>query len=212
MLVHRAFVASDNVAGSHRTDIGLSGIRPDTSEYRTTPDEGEQRAGSLRPGTQPRSGTAGGGSEINPGVEVSEINPGASGTVRAATLTLTVYTVTVSIDPMKSAAYLWSRLADVAGLVATPLAPSHYVELLRPLCDAHPPGSGRGGVRRDRGHSDADAASGAAVAGRQHVRVGVAVDGRIATRTFRSSSPDRRDGCITITVKARVASRALVRR
>ena len=31
----------------------------------------------------------------------------------------------------------------------------------------------------------------------QHVRVGVAIDGRIATRTYSiSSSPDRRDGCI----------------
>jgi ferredoxin-NADP reductase len=45
----------------------------------------------------------------------------------------------------------------------------------------------------------------------QHVRIGIVVDGRIATRTYTiSSPPGRRDGCIAITVKAQGrVSRAL---
>jgi ferredoxin-NADP reductase len=118
---------------------------------------------------------------------------------------------------MKSAASIWSRLADVAGLVATPLVPSHYVELLRPLAASH---SGQARVKAVCDET-ADVRTLTLRPGRgwrkhragQHVRVGVAVDGRISTRTYSiSSSPDRRDGCITITVKAHGrVSRALVR-
>ena len=32
---------------------------------------------------------------------------------------------------------VWSRLADVASLATTPLTPSHYLELVRPLSATH---------------------------------------------------------------------------
>ena len=32
---------------------------------------------------------------------------------------------------------IWSRVADVVSLVATPLAPSHYVQLVNPLRSTH---------------------------------------------------------------------------
>jgi ferredoxin-NADP reductase len=107
---------------------------------------------------------------------------------------------------MKSAAFLWSRLTDVVGLAATPLSPSHYVGLLRPLSARHTlqarvegvametPDVGTLTLRPGRGWTGH-------LAG-QHVRVGLAIDGRIATRTYSiSSSADRDDGCFTITVK-----------
>ena len=111
------------------------------------------------------------------------------------------------IGTMRSATSVWARLADLAGLVATPLSPSHYVGLFRPLSASHALQARVEAVAREtpdvttltlrpgrgwQGH----------VAG-QHVRVGLALDGRIATRTYSiSSSADRDDGCITITVKA----------
>jgi stearoyl-CoA 9-desaturase NADPH oxidoreductase len=119
---------------------------------------------------------------------------------------------------MKSAASnLWSRLAQVAGIVATPLSPSHYVELLRPLSASHrlharveaisqeTPDVSTLTLRPGRGWQKH--------APGQHVRVGLAIEGRIATRTYSiSSSPDRADGRITITVKAQGrVSNALVR-
>gem|GEM_PF-877790 len=132
--------------------------------------------------------------------------------------TLTVVTVTVKIGPMTKVASVWSRLGNVASLVATPLLPSHYISLLRPLAATH--------TRRARIEAVHDEAPGVRTLtlrpGRgwrthragQHVSVGVAIDGRIATRTYSiSSSPDRRDGCIAITVKAHPdgrVSRALV--
>lgn len=110
----------------------------------------------------------------------------------------------------------WSWLRDVANLVATPLLPSHYIALVRPLAATHTrqarveavrdevPGVRTLVLRPGRGW-------GAYRAG-QHVRIGVAIAGRIATRTYSiSSSPERRDGCFTITVKAQGrVSRALV--
>ncbi len=109
---------------------------------------------------------------------------------------------------MKSvASALWARFADVVGLVATPLSPSHYVELLRPLSASHTLRARVEAVTREtpdvvtltlrpgRGWQPH-------VAG-QHVRVALPIEGRIATRTYSiSSSPDRPDGCIAITVKA----------
>ena len=38
---------------------------------------------------------------------------------------------------MKTATSIWSRIADVAGLVATPLVPSHYIALVSPLSATH---------------------------------------------------------------------------
>lgn len=123
---------------------------------------------------------------------------------------------------------LWSRiaglaghvatpLADLVGLVATPLVPSHYIALVSPLAATH--------VRKARIEAlhdeTADTRTLTLRPGRgwqthragQHVRIGVAIDGRIATRTYSiSSAPERDDGCITITVKAQGrASNALVR-
>ena len=115
---------------------------------------------------------------------------------------------------MKSAASIWSRLADVAGLVATPLAPSHYLALFSPLSATH--------CRQARVEAvhqvTADVRTLTLRTGRgwishragQHVRVQVAVDGRLTTRMYSISSPVRSDGRITITVKAQGrASRVL---
>jgi stearoyl-CoA 9-desaturase NADPH oxidoreductase len=102
---------------------------------------------------------------------------------------------------------IWTRLADIAGLVATPLVPSHYIGLVSPLATTH--------VRQARIEAvhmeTADTRTLTLRPGRgwrtheagQHVRVGLAIDGRIATRTYSiSSPPERDDGCFTITVKA----------
>lgn len=115
----------------------------------------------------------------------------------------------------KAASTRWSWLGDMVNLVATPLLPSHYVALVHPLAATH--------TRQARVEAVHDEAPGVRTlvlrAGRrwrshragQHVRIGVAIDGRIATRTYSiSSSPERRDGCFTITVKAQGrVSRAL---
>jgi ferredoxin-NADP reductase len=119
---------------------------------------------------------------------------------------------------MRTATALWSRLADVAGLVATPLVPSHYVALLRPLAATHALQA-----RVEAVHDEtADARTLTLRPGRgwrphragQNVRVGVVVNGRIATRTYSISSAESRDRSIMITVKAQPdgrVSRALVR-
>jgi stearoyl-CoA 9-desaturase NADPH oxidoreductase len=107
---------------------------------------------------------------------------------------------------------VWTRLGEVVSLVATPLLPSHYVALFAPLATSR--------TRQARVEAVHDEAPDVVTitlrcargwrthtAG-QHVRIGVAVDGRIATRTYTiSSPPDRRDGCITITVKAHADGR-----
>lgn len=107
---------------------------------------------------------------------------------------------------MKSATSVWARLADLAGLVATPLSPSHYLGLFRPL-SAHALQARVERVAKET----ADVTTLTLRPGRgwqghvagQHARIGLALDGRIATRTYSiSSSADRGDGCITITVKA----------
>jgi ferredoxin-NADP reductase len=102
---------------------------------------------------------------------------------------------------------LFSRVADIASLAATPLAPSHYLELVSPLRATHALNArvesiwdetadtrtltlrpGRGWLAHRAG---------------QFVRVGAAINGRLVTRTYSiSSSPDRTDGRISITVKA----------
>jgi len=113
---------------------------------------------------------------------------------------------------------VWSRLADVAGLMATPLAPSHYLALVNPLWATHSLQARVVSVR----YETPDTRTLTLRPGRrwrahragQHAHVSVAIGGRFATRTYSiASSPDRADGCIEITVKAirggRV-SRALV--
>src|SRR5262245_23691666 len=115
---------------------------------------------------------------------------------------------------MKTATSIWSRLADVAGLVATPLVPSHYVALVRPLSATH-----TRQARVEAVHDEtADVRTLTLRTGRgwvphragQHVRVQLAVDGRLTTRMYSISSAEPGDGRITITVKAQGrVSRAL---
>jgi ferredoxin-NADP reductase len=110
-----------------------------------------------------------------------------------------------------------SDVAEVAGLLATPLVPSHYIALLRPLAATHTRLARVESVREET----ADTRTLSLRPGRgwrshrpgQHVRITLAIDGRLATRTYSiSSSPDRSDGCFAITVKAQGrVSRALVR-
>jgi ferredoxin-NADP reductase len=106
---------------------------------------------------------------------------------------------------MTKVASIWSRLGEVASLVATPLLPLQYVELLAPLASSHKarveevrdevPGVKTIVLRPGRGWRGHRAG--------QHVRVSVAIDGRLVTRTYSiSSAPERRGGSIDITVKA----------
>jgi ferredoxin-NADP reductase/ferredoxin len=108
---------------------------------------------------------------------------------------------------MTKVASIWSRLGEVASLVATPLLPSHYVGLLRPLSATH--------TRQARVEAVRDEAPGVKTLvlrpGRgwrghragQHVRVGIAIEGRLVTRTYSiSSAPERRGGRIDLTIKA----------
>ncbi len=100
----------------------------------------------------------------------------------------------------------WSRLVDLASLVATPLQLSHYLEVVNPLWATH-----RLRARVEAVHDEtSDARTLMLRPGRgwrrhragQFVPVGVVIDGRRHTRIFSiSSSPDSGDGCIAITVK-----------
>lgn len=102
---------------------------------------------------------------------------------------------------------LLSRVLDVASLIATPLRPSHYLELVNPLWTTH-----RLQARVEKVWDETrDSRTITLRPGRnwrahragQHVRLGVPIDGMQYTRTYSiSSSPDRDDGCITLTVKA----------
>ncbi|MCU1452170.1 MAG: oxidoreductase FAD-binding protein [Acidimicrobiales bacterium] len=99
-----------------------------------------------------------------------------------------------------------SRVADVVNLFATPLQASHYVELVNPLWSSH-----KLQARVEEVWDEtADARTITLRPGRnwrrhragQHLRLGVPIGGRRFTRTYSiSSSPERRDGCITVTVK-----------
>ncbi len=95
---------------------------------------------------------------------------------------------------------------EIVNLFATPLRVSHYVELVNPLWTSHRLQARVEDVRDET----ADARTITLRPGRnwrrhragQHVRVGLSIDGKRYTRTYSiSSSPERRDGCITITVK-----------
>jgi ferredoxin-NADP reductase len=99
-----------------------------------------------------------------------------------------------------------SRVRDVVNLFATPLQASHYVELVNPLWSSHKLQARVEGVWDET----RDARTITLRPGRnwrrhragQWVRLGVPIGGRRFTRTYSiSSSPERRDGCITVTVK-----------
>lgn len=98
------------------------------------------------------------------------------------------------------------RVTEVVDAFASPLRASHYVELVNPLWSSHrlqarveevrdeTPDARTITLRPGRGWRRHRAG--------QHVRVGVPIEGKRFTRTSSiSSSPERRDGCITITVK-----------
>jgi ferredoxin-NADP reductase len=99
-----------------------------------------------------------------------------------------------------------SVAAEVVNLYATPLEASHYVELVNPLWSSHKLQARVEAVWDET----SDARTITLRPGRnwrshragQHVRVGVPIEGRRFTRTYSiSSSPERRDGCLTVTVK-----------
>jgi len=98
------------------------------------------------------------------------------------------------------------RIGSVVDLFATPLTASHYVELVNPLWSSR-----RLQARvEDVWDETSDARTITLRPGRnwrshragQHIRVGVPIEGMQYTRTYSlSSSPERGDGRITITVK-----------
>ena len=98
------------------------------------------------------------------------------------------------------------RVKQVVDLFATPLTASHYIELVNPLWTTHRLQARVEDVRDET----RDSRTLVLRPGRnwrrhragQHIRVGLSVEGRRYTRTYSlSSSPDRPDGNITITVK-----------
>lgn len=99
-----------------------------------------------------------------------------------------------------------ARLSQVVNLFATPLQVSLYVEIVNPLWSSH-----KLQARVEEVWDEtADSRTITLRPGRnwrrhragQHVRLGVPIGGRRFTRTYSiASSPERRDGCITVTVK-----------
>ncbi|HEY2516163.1 MAG TPA: ferredoxin reductase [Polyangiaceae bacterium] len=102
---------------------------------------------------------------------------------------------------------VWSHALDVVKLATTPLAPSDFLELVAPLQARHSLRARIESVREEtadartltlrpaRGWSGHRAG--------QFAPLGVTIEGRILRRTYSiSSAPERRDGCITVTVKA----------
>lgn len=110
---------------------------------------------------------------------------------------LDVQTVREAVQP---------RVKTVIDLFATPLTAAHYVELVNPLWSSR-----KLQARVVAVHDETpDARTIVLRPGRnwrrhragQHIRVGMSVEGRRYTRTYTiSSSPERPDGDITITVK-----------
>ena len=108
-----------------------------------------------------------------------------------------VQTVRAAVEP---------HVRTVVDLFATPLTAAHYLELVNPLWSSR-----RLQARVVAVHDETpDARTIVLRPGRnwrrhragQHMRVGMSVDGRRYTRTYTiSSSPERPDGDITITVK-----------
>jgi ferredoxin-NADP reductase len=120
---------------------------------------------------------------------------------------------------VRAPSLLRDRIAKLAGLLATPLVPSDYVDVLSPLASGADLRGRIVEVRREtrdavtlvlrpgrgwRGHTPG-----------QYIRLGVDVDGVRQWRAYSVTSPvDRTDGCLTITVKAMpdgVVSNHLVR-
>jgi stearoyl-CoA 9-desaturase NADPH oxidoreductase len=109
------------------------------------------------------------------------------------------------------------RLGSAAEWLTTPLVPDDYLALVNPLWTAREPRGRVEAVRRET----ADAATLVIRPGRnwvthtpgQWTRIGVDIQGVRHWRSYSLSSPPRRDGRVTVTVKAAgLVSRHLVRR
>ncbi len=106
-------------------------------------------------------------------------------------------------SPVPSIRLMLAQVADVASLATTPLAPSHYLELVRPRAQSARVESVLDETRDVRTLTLRPAHGWNAHRPGQFTRVTVAIAGRLETRAYSiSSSPDRPDGRITITVKA----------
>jgi ferredoxin-NADP reductase len=128
--------------------------------------------------------------------------------------------MTILDRPAATAGGLRAGLGRLAGLVATPLVASDYVDLIDPLRSAV---DLRGRIVEIHPET-ADAVTLVIKPGRgwrqhlpgQYIRIGVDVDGVRLWRAYSLTSPlDRSDGLITVTVKAipdGVVSNYLVRR
>jgi stearoyl-CoA 9-desaturase NADPH oxidoreductase len=121
---------------------------------------------------------------------------------------------------MRAPSTLRDRLMRLAGLVTTPLVPADYLDVLDPLASG---ADLRGRIVEVRPETR-DAVTLVIQVGRgwrghtagQYIRLGVDVDGVRQWRAYSVTSPtSRRDGCLTITVKAMpdgTVSNHLVRR
>jgi ferredoxin-NADP reductase len=121
---------------------------------------------------------------------------------------------------MRAPSMLRDRLVRLAGLVTTPLVPADYLDVLDPLASG---ADLRGRIVEVRPETR-DAVTLVIQVGRgwrghaagQYIRLGVDVDGVRQWRAYSVTSPtSRRDGCLTITVKAMpdgTVSNHLVRR
>lgn len=102
---------------------------------------------------------------------------------------------------------LKTRVLNFINLFTTPLKVSHYLELVKPLWSSHKLQARVVDVWDETKNARTITLRPGRIWRRhragQHIRVGVPIDGKHYTRTYSiSSSPERPDFCITITVKA----------
>jgi ferredoxin-NADP reductase len=128
--------------------------------------------------------------------------------------------MTITAGAGHATSALRDRLLQLAGLVTTPLVPADYLDVLDPLASR---ADLRGRIVEIRPETD-DSVTLVIQAGRgwrghtagQYIRLGIDVDGVRQWRAYSVTSPtSRRDGCLTITVKAMpdgAVSNHLVRR
>jgi stearoyl-CoA 9-desaturase NADPH oxidoreductase len=128
--------------------------------------------------------------------------------------------MTTTAEALRAPSTLRDRLVRLAGLVTTPLVPADYLDVLDPLASG---ADLRGRIVEVRPETR-DAVTLVIQVGRgwrghqagQYIRLGVDVDGVRQWRAYSVTSPtSRRDGCLTITVKAMpggTVSNHLVRR
>jgi stearoyl-CoA 9-desaturase NADPH oxidoreductase len=111
------------------------------------------------------------------------------------------------LDKLPASVRLRDRAVDLVGLITTPLLPADYLDLVSPLragadlrgriVEIHPETRDAATLVIRPGRGWAGHLPG------QYIRVGVDVDGVRQWRAYSLTSPeDRRDGCVSITVKA----------